>query len=109
MPSVDPSIIIRLGSHSEKSYVEKMAKQLDGVIVGANLVEATPGATASLLGKKLGIPYYIDPMTYAYGCDLGWIKSLQGKTGKKRIHFKRSYKKLAEELGELFTDRKSVV
>jgi len=100
---VDPKVIIRMGSHAEKDYIEKTARYLDGIMVGANLFEATPGATASLLGKKLNRPYYVDPMTYVYGCDLDWIKSLKDKTGKKGMRFKRSYKKLAEKLGDPFT------
>jgi len=99
MPSVDPHVIIRMGSHAEKHYVEKTSKRLDGIIVGANLVEATPGATASLLAKRLARPYYIDPMTYAYACDVDWIKSDQkkrregevrnGVTGKVPLYFSK--------------------
>ncbi|MGD0552706.1 MAG: hypothetical protein ABSB25_08650 [Sedimentisphaerales bacterium] len=101
MASVDPKIIIRLGSHSEKEYVLKTAKHLDGIIVPSNLFEATPGATASLLGKTLKCPYYIDPMTYVYGCNLDWIKSEQKIRGskKKTKGFKRSYMNLAQVLG----------
>jgi len=98
---VDPKVIIRMGSHAEKDYIEKTARYLDGIIVGANLFEATPGATATLLGKKLNKPYYIDPMTYTYGRQLDWIKSQQRKTGEK--DFKRSYKKLADKLSLPFT------
>ena len=32
---VDPKIIIRMGSHAEKDYIEKTARYLDGII--ANL------------------------------------------------------------------------
>ena len=93
---VDPKVIIRMGSHAEKDYIEKTARYLDGIIVGANLFEATPGATATLLGKKLNKPYYIDPMTYVYGRNLNDIKSPQGKT--RKLDFKRSYKRLSEKL-----------
>ena len=98
---VDPKVIIRMGSHAEKDYIEKTARYLDGIIVGANLFEATRGATATLLGKKLNKPYYIDPMTYAYGRNLDLIKSPQGKT--RELDFKRSYKKLGEKLSLPFT------
>ena len=98
---VDPKVIIRMGSHAEKDYIEKTARYLDGIIVAANLFEATQGATASLLGKKLNKPYYIDPMTYAYGRNLDLIKSPQGKTGKS--DFKRSYKELGDKLSLPFT------
>ena len=117
MTSTAPKIVIRLGSHAEKEYILKLANFLDGLIVGANLFEATPGATASLLirtGVK-NTELYIDPMTYAYGTytdsasqrvrnDLDWIKSEQirkntsGKKWKER-DFKRSYKALADRFG----------
>ena len=59
-----------MGSHSEKEYIEKTLKQFDGVMVGANLLQISPGATASLLlklHKACKRPYYVDPMTYAFG------------------------------------------
>src|SRR5580704_18128550 len=85
-------------------------------MVGANLLQATPGATASLLfklNKQAGCPYYVDPMTYAFGAyvdpdtgrvrsDLDWIKSdkkVKGQTGKFVRDFKSSYSKLAESFG----------
>ena len=117
MPVAAPKIVIRLGSHAEKEYVIKLARFLDGLIVGANLFEATPGATASLLLRTgfENTELYVDPMTYAYGTyidpaskrvckDLDWIKSDQIRRdtrGKKRTvrDFKRSYKALANRLG----------
>ena len=112
-----PQVVVRLGSHAEKEYVVKLEQFLDGLIVGANLFEATPGATASLLlrvGAK-NTHLYVDPMTYAYGAyvdptggtvrtDLDWIKSEQTRrlsNGKKTTirDFKRSYRALAEHLG----------
>ena len=107
-----PKVILRMGSHAEKEYFEKTAKFFDGIIVGANLLESTPAATASFLAK-LKIPYYIDPMTYAYGSyidkngvqcnDLDWIKSEQkvDKETSKR-DFKKSYKTLSPKLGRIF-------
>lgn len=120
MPEVPASVILRLGSHSEKEYVEKTIKQFDGVMVGANLLQATPGATASLLfklNKQAGRPYYVDPMTYAFGTyvdpdsgkvrsDLDWIKSdqkIKGQKGKFKRDFKSSYRKLAEVFGLPFS------
>jgi hypothetical protein len=88
--SVDPAVILRLGSHAEKGYFLKTVKFWNGLIVGANLLEAAPGATSSLIlkfsGKNNNKPYYVDPMTYAFGSyvengvtrtDLDWIKSDQ--------------------------------
>jgi hypothetical protein len=114
-----PKIILRMGSHSEKEYIEKVAQFLDGLILGANVMEATPGATASLLlklgGAQVGLRYLLDPMTYAYGCyidpqskvyrdDMDWIKSDQkGRNGKIIRTFKRSYRSLADQLGGIFS------
>ena len=116
MPETAATVILRLGSHSEKEYVEKTIKQFDGVMVGANLLQATPGATATLLfklNKQAGRPYYVDPMTYAFGSyldpdtgrvrsDLDWIKSdkkVKGKPGKFVRDFKSSYARLADSFG----------
>lgn len=117
MTSSPPRVVIRLGSHAEKEYIIKLDRFLDGLIVGANLFEATPGATASLLlrvGAK-NTHLYVDPMTYAYGAyvdpatkttreDLDWIKSDQIRKdsggGKTVVRdFKRSYRNLAGRLG----------
>lgn len=120
MPETAATVILRLGSHSEKEYVEKTIKQFDGVMVGANLLQATPGATATLLfklNKQAGRPYYVDPMTYAFGTyvdpetgivrsDLDWIKSdkkVKGQKGKFVRDFKSSYFKLAESFGPPFS------
>ena len=116
MPIVDPKVILRLGSHAEKDYFLKTIALWDGLIVGANLLESAPGATSSLIfkfaGNKNKTPYYIDPMTYAFGTytergaseqrsDLDWIKSEQKNRKTKAIErsFKRSYRALAEALG----------
>lgn len=117
MNKVEPNVIIRMGSHAEKDYVLKTAPLMDGIAVGANLMEATPGATSSLLfklsGPRVDTPYYIDPMTYAFGpyfdrepgvtrVDLDWIKSFK-KQGSGRVRtFKKSYLSLAEKLGSVF-------
>lgn len=98
-----PQLIIRMGSHAEKEYILKLSKQFDGIIVGANIVEATAGATASLVGQKLKMPYYIDPMTYVFGCDLDGIRSEQKRKGKTVVAYKRAYERLAPELGDIFS------
>lgn len=101
-----PQLIIRMGSHAEKEYILKLSKQFDGIIIGANIVEATTGATASLVGQKLKMPYYIDPMTYVFGCDLEGIKSERKIKGKKKPVkvYKRAYERLAPELGGIFSN-----
>jgi hypothetical protein len=115
-----PELILRLGSHAEKEYLEKTVQFLDAVMIGANLVEATPGATASLVvrfssGNRGAIPVIIDPMTYAFGtyrdhlgeprADLDWIKSdqkIRGQKGKSERKLKKSYRALADQLGGIF-------
>jgi hypothetical protein len=121
VPETTPNVILRMGSHSEKEYIEKTLKQFDGIMVGANLLQISPGATASLLLKlhnASGRPYYLDPMTYAFGAyfdpesgkvrvDLDWIKSNQkvpgGKKGETVRKFKGSYRKLADSFGPPFS------
>ena len=112
MASVQPQLFIRLGTHAEKDYLEKTIKYLDGFIVASNLIEATPGATASLLvklsGARIAKPYFIDPMTYAYGLDLDFLKSerivkVKGKKTKQWV-VKRSYRQLSEQLGGVFAE-----
>jgi hypothetical protein len=120
MIATQPEVHLRIGSHAEKEYIEKMIRRFDGLTVGANLVEATPGATASLLVKLCsearGVPYLIDPMTYAFGSyidpasgqsrgDLDWIKSdqkVKGQKGRSVRRIKSSYQKLANALGTVF-------
>ena len=52
MASAEPSVILRLGSHAEKDYFLKTVEYWDGLIVGANLLEAAPGATARAATRK---------------------------------------------------------
>ena len=100
-----PQLIIRMGSHAEKDYILKLGKQFDGIIIGANIVEATAGATASLIGQRLKkMPYYIDPMTYVFGCNLKGIRSEQKREGKTVVDYKRAYRRLAPELGDIFSN-----
>lgn len=122
MQGARPAVVIRIGSHSEKEYIEKVGDRFDGLMIAANLVEATPGASASLLVKVAGesrkTPYYFDPMTYAFGsyvdpatrrcrADLDWIKSDQkvkgGRKGQTARLFKSSYAKLGAALGPPFS------
>jgi len=117
-----PKVILRLGSHAEKEYFEKLAGQLDGIMFGGNLLEITPSATASLLallkskrGSKGPMPYYLDPMSYCFGAyidpttgrkriDLHALKSTRKdrKTKQTFTAVKDSYTALAEELGPRF-------
>ena len=117
MPATDPNVIIRMGSHAEKEYLDKTLRFFDGLILGAEPSGGSPGATASLLvkfgGKKANLPFFIDPMTYAFGAyvdetgkvraDLDWIKSEQKRNGRVVRDFKRSYRSLADALGPMFS------
>ena len=107
MPDTPRSeVFLRLGSHSEKQYVLKTYHLFSGVLVGANLLESTPGATVSfalnVLNKKKS--FAVDPMTYTFGMDLDYIKSEtidRTTKGKKttKVGLKKSFVKLAEEFG----------
>lgn len=108
MPEPIPELYLRLGSHSEKQYILKTAHLFDGVIVGANLLESTPGATVSLalrlMSRPLGRAFAIDPMTYTFGMDLKYIQSetidRTATPRVKKIGLKRSFKSLAEAYGD---------
>lgn len=122
MSIAPPKVVLRIGSHAEKGYFEKLAGQLDAIMFGGNLLEITPTATASLLallrekrGAKGDIPFYLDPMTYCFGpyidpetgrkrIDLQSLKSTRkDRTTKKQITaIKDSYDSLARELGPKF-------
>src|SRR5437867_13449303 len=78
MPDTERSeVYLRLGSHAEKQYVLKSVRLFSGVILCANLLESTPGATASFALNVLGggKAFAIDPMTYTFGMELAYIKS----------------------------------
>lgn len=113
MPDTERSeVYLRLGSHSEKQYVLKTFHLFSGVLVGANLLESTPGATVSFAIKVTGKDklFAIDPMTYTFGMDLEYIKSETIDKAAKRAGatnppprkgLKRSFAKLAQEYGVL--------
>lgn len=124
MPIERPKVLLRIGSHAEKEYFEKLAKNLDGILFGGNLLEITPAATASflfLLRTRRGgkaVPFYLDPMTYCFGpyvdplssgirADLDSLKSekiiKRGEKRRRRI-IKDSYKYLGEGLGPVFSE-----
>src|SRR5438093_6450539 len=111
MPDTPRSqVFLRLGSHSEKQYVIKTFCLFHGVLVGANLLESTPGATVSfaltVIGQKKA--FAIDPMTYTFGMNLDYIKSetIDRTKGKKTTKFrlKNSFVKLAKEFGNPVSD-----
>ena len=48
MRVVDPSVVLRLGSHAEKDHFLMTIELWDGLMVGANL-EAAPRTTSSMV------------------------------------------------------------
>ena len=73
-----PELFLRMGSHAEKQYVVKTIKLFEGLLVGSNLLESTPGATVSLalsIMGKLKRQFVINPITYVFGMDLAYIQS----------------------------------
>ena len=87
--------VIRLGTHAEKDYFERARPWYDEVLLNANLVEATAGAT-SLFVFQLNKPYFIEPVTYAFALDPLYIQS---PDADKKMRFKRTFKKLAFHYG----------
>lgn len=122
MSIAPPKVVLRIGSHAEKVYFEKLAKSLDGFMFGGNLMEITPAATCSLIfalkNKRGGtaLPFYLDPITYCFGpyidprtgrkrSDLEALKSerFEKRGSKKKIKgVKKSYMALADKLGPAF-------
>ena len=106
MPSSE--VHIRLGSHAEKEYLLKTAKLFSGVIVGANLLEMTPGATVSLAWKfrTLERQFVIDPLTYVFALDLDYIASdtKDKKSGQVTRDMKKSFQNLCKEFGGVLKD-----
>jgi len=114
MPS---ELIVRLGSHAEKDYLLKTMGLFSGTVVGANLLESTPGATVSLAFRfaKENKSFLVDPMTYLFAIDLDFISSetIERSTGRSKKGLKKSFKKICERLGDPFesvvlTKRRSI-
>ena len=59
---------IRLGTHAEKDYLVRGSQWFSEVVINANLLEATSGASGIFL-ISLEKPYSIDPVTYSFGQD----------------------------------------
>ena len=57
--------MIRMGTHSEKDYLLKVRPWYDGIVLNANLVEASSSALAVFL-SVLKKEFMVDPVTYAF-------------------------------------------
>jgi len=93
---------VRLGTHAEKDCLFRASPTFDGLILNANLVEGTPGACASLI-SKLGKPYIIDPVTYAFALSPSYLMSPQlDGAGARKLKAKRTFRNLANRFGHPF-------
>lgn len=84
---------IRLGTHAEKEYLLRAAPWFTEVILNANLLEASAGASGVLL-VSLGKPYAIDPITHAFGQNPYYLMNL------RRGDIKRTFRALGERFGQ---------
>jgi hypothetical protein len=84
---------IRLGTHAEKEYLLRAAPWFTEVVLNANLVEATAGAS-SVFVVSLAKPYVIDPVTYAFGQNPYHLMNV------RRGDIKRTFRALGERFGE---------
>jgi hypothetical protein len=84
---------IRLGTHAEKDYLLRGSPFFTEVVVNANLLEATAGATAFFL-ISLAKPYVIDPITYSFGQDPYYLMNTA------RGDLKRTFRALSERFGD---------
>ena len=96
---------LRIGTHAEiEPYVLRRGIH-DGVIINANLLEATPGATATIVTrlnnpKELGVPYFIDPYTHVFCLHPDYLKSVRKTTGELTV--KGTFQSIADNYGEPF-------
>ncbi len=91
---------LRIGIHSEADFFRKGQPLYDALIMNANLVQATPSASAALV-YQLKKPFLIDPLTYAFSLNPKYLMSRsKGKSGGIRV--KKSFTGLADSY---FADR----
>ena len=89
---------MRLGMHAEQNFFVTHRDKIDTIVLNANLVTYTSGATATLMGGKLaGKNYMIDPMTHAFGHNPKFI--MTDETPDKPGKIKPSIADLAEIYG----------
>jgi len=90
---------VRLGTHAEKDYALKTSSIYDHIVLNANLVIATPGASASLV-LKLQKGFVIDPMTYAFALNPRYLMTKsKAKSTRGQLMVKRTYEKLGDRYG----------
>jgi hypothetical protein len=98
-----PDFFLRIGVHAEVEPYALRRGVHDGIIVNANLLEATSGATATMLAnvyRRLEAPYFIDPYTHVFSLEPRFLKSERKSTGK--VELKATFADLATRYGEPF-------
>lgn len=81
MNEQEKKFFLRIGSNKEKQYVKKIGTLFSGLMVKANYFESAHGMLSGTFLKFNSlvppVGYIIDPVTYVFGRDPGYIKSWQ--------------------------------
>ena len=96
MPNIDSKYYIRIGSNSEKEFINKTISLYSGLIVKANLYESSPGMLSSIFlgisSLKSNKQFIIDPVTHVFTFDpyndgsiRTWQKVIQKNANKKLV------------------------
>lgn len=101
---------LRIGSHAEKEYFLNLPGTYDGIIINANLIEATTAASSSLvagLKGNYGKEFFVDPYTFAFGLrpSLLWVEKTDRKTKEKTLQLKSTYENLAKSYGTVIQNK----
>jgi len=105
-----PFHFMRIGSHAEKEYFLNLPDTYDGIIINANLIEATTAASASLvagLKNNHGKGFFVDPYTFAFGLRpaLLYVEKKDRKTKVKSLQLKTTYENLAKQYGDVIKSK----
>lgn len=94
---------IRLGTHAEKDYLLRAAAWYDELLVNANLLEGTTGATSVFILELAQHQknFFVDPVTYAFALDPVHIMS---RSTRGETRFKRTFLNLARRYGLIAPD-----
>ena len=85
---------LRIGIHSEADVFRKARPLYDALILNANLVQATPSASAALV-YALEKPFMIDPFTHAFSLSPKYLMS-KSKGKSQEVRPKKSFSSLGE-------------
>lgn len=90
------TFFLRIGANTEKQYVKKMGSLFSGLIVRANYFESSSGMLSALFLKfdSLNPPigFIVDPVTYVFMLDAGYIRSWQ------KVNAERAEEKIRADL-----------